>query len=1025
MTALGGVRWVEGQLTGGFHHSAFDPAHASSTIPPAGPTLQRIAREVRDELARRRSPAALWDGALLDLVLHRYSEAVSKLAEAAAQTPVDARLASDLAAAYLARASAGQDPADFVLALTTADRAVLADGRLREARFNRALALERLFLEPEAGEAWHDYLRLDPNSGWADEARAHLRRLSRPSGPELWRQQRGRLDRAAEAGEQAQVETLVARFPQPAREHVEEELLPAWAEARGRGDTAAADRILRTARGIATALAKHNGEHLPEDAVAAAERALAEPPASGRLAALIAGHKLYARACPLVNRHEIDAAWPLLVEAREALARGGSPLADWASLRLVICNFERSEMRQAVERLDQLRGSPRLERAPSLRGRIEWLTGLVRLAGADPSTALAAYERARRIFERNGEREHLASVETLLAENLRYLGEDRAAWAHRYKALSFLADFQNPRRLHATLEETAQTLVAQGQLRPALYFRDRAISAARHLGDPTSISHALLKRGEIRHQLHDEAGAARDIDEARRVSRKIASAGPRRRVEADILLAEGESLSTDAPARAIGALTQALGFYVQAGNHFPLVPIHLARGRAYLTAGRDRDAERDLAAGIGEFEEQRERVVGEQLRMSYFDQSTTIFDQMVRLQVVSRHRFDLALRYAERGRARGLLDRLGILPGRGGSGTVARSLTEELRRDLPARGALVELAVLEDRLIAWVLRRDAITSVTVPIGAADLARRVGRLRSALASGSSQEEIASASSQLYEKLVQPLSLQGDEPVVFVPDKSLHAVPFGALRNPLGGRYLIEERAVGVAPSATLYLRSLRRDRQLSQEAEPSALIVGNPAFDTAVFPELPPLPGAAAEARSIGELYPQHELLQGVGATKAAFLAAAGRHTIVHIAGHAIVNPEFPLLSLLALAPTLGDSGSLYAHELYGLRLPRTRLVLLSACGTGGGEPSGPEGVSSLARPFLAAGVPAVVASLWNVNDRATTRLLVAFHRRLRAGRDPLSALRSAQLELLRGPEASLRSPASWAAFEVFGGVHEE
>jgi CHAT domain-containing protein len=82
-------------------------------------------------------------------------------------------------------------------------------------------------------------------------------------------------------------------------------------------------------------------------------------------------------------------------------------------------------------------------------------------------------------------------------------------------------------------------------------------------------------------------------------------------------------------------------------------------------------------------------------------------------------------------------------------------------------------------------------------------------------------------------------------------------------------------------------------------------------------------------------------------------------------------------------------------------------------------------VSSLARPFLAAGVPAVVASLWNVGDRATAPLLVAFHRRLRDGRDPLSALRAAQLELLRGPAPALRSPASWAAFEVFGGVEEE
>jgi CHAT domain-containing protein len=78
-------------------------------------------------------------------------------------------------------------------------------------------------------------------------------------------------------------------------------------------------------------------------------------------------------------------------------------------------------------------------------------------------------------------------------------------------------------------------------------------------------------------------------------------------------------------------------------------------------------------------------------------------------------------------------------------------------------------------------------------------------------------------------------------------------------------------------------------------------------------------------------------------------------------------------------------------------------------------------VLSLARPFLAAGVPAVVASLWEVEDEPTARLLTAFHRHLRGGESALAALRSAQRELLADPDPALRSPAYWAAFELFGG----
>ena len=133
----------------------------------------------------------------------------------------------------------------------------------------------------------------------------------------------------------------------------------------------------------------------------------------------------------------------------------------------------------------------------------------------------------------------------------------------------------------------------------------------------------------------------------------------------------------------------------------------------------------------------------------------------------------------------------------------------------------------------------------------------------------------------------------------------------------------------------------------------------------------------------------------------------------------MVNEKNPLLSMLVFAPGKGgDPGALYAHEIYQMDLARTKLVVLAACDTAGDVPVS-EGASSLARAFLAAGVPTVVASLWSVNDRTTARLFQVFHQRLRAGADPGTALRDAQLTLLRspGPESS---PAAWGAFEVIG-----
>ncbi len=103
-----------------------------------------------------------------------------------------------------------------------------------------------------------------------------------------------------------------------------------------------------------------------------------------------------------------------------------------------------------------------------------------------------------------------------------------------------------------------------------------------------------------------------------------------------------------------------------------------------------------------------------------------------------------------------------------------------------------------------------------------------------------------------------------------------------------------------------------------------------------------------------------------------------------------------------------------------LHLDRTRLVVLSACSSAGGLPVGPEGLAPLVRPLIAGGVPAVLGSLWDVDDATAAQLLVSFHRRYREGLDAASALQAAQRDLLQSRNAGLRSALAWAPFQVIG-----
>ena len=280
------------------------------------------------------------------------------------------------------------------------------------------------------------------------------------------------------------------------------------------------------------------------------------------------------------------------------------------------------------------------------------------------------------------------------------------------------------------------------------------------------------------------------------------------------------------------------------------------------------------------------------------------------------------------------------------------------------------------------------------------------------------------------LVQPWISQvaPDERLIFVPDKALVALPFAALHDPRTGGYLIEDHAVAVAPSAAFYLQAHAARPNWPAQPSPSALFVGDPAFDQKWFEDLDDLPDAAEETKELLELYgptSASRALVGAAADRRSFLALAPQFPIVHYAGHASYNAEHPLLSALILAPDAGGggAGALYAWEVYRMDLRRNWLVILSACGPEGqGAIAGAEGMS-LPRAFLAAGSPNVIANLWSAEDISSARFFARFHRELRSTWDPAQALRQTQLAMLRSPNPLDRRPVVWAGFELFGSTH--
>jgi CHAT domain-containing protein/tetratricopeptide (TPR) repeat protein len=154
----------------------------------------------------------------------------------------------------------------------------------------------------------------------------------------------------------------------------------------------------------------------------------------------------------------------------------------------------------------------------------------------------------------------------------------------------------------------------------------------------------------------------------------------------------------------------------------------------------------------------------------------------------------------------------------------------------------------------------------------------------------------------------------------------------------------------------------------------------------------------------------------------AMSSSVGEYQIVHFATHGFLDSEHPELSSIVL--TMVDrngaekNGLMSLHDIYSLDLS-AELTVLSACQTALGKDIKGEGLVGLTHSFMSAGSKSVVASLWKVDDRATSTLMSNFYESmLQKGNPPATALRMAKLKMMQDRRWS--EPYYWAGF-VFQG----
>jgi CHAT domain-containing protein len=263
--------------------------------------------------------------------------------------------------------------------------------------------------------------------------------------------------------------------------------------------------------------------------------------------------------------------------------------------------------------------------------------------------------------------------------------------------------------------------------------------------------------------------------------------------------------------------------------------------------------------------------------------------------------------------------------------------------------------------------------------------------------------------LYQVLINEL-LRTERLVTHVwvlPDEILAGVPFTALWDDETQQPLIARTTVAIAPSAGLLVRRLSgvatRDRQ------PRALAVGASSADG----RLPSLPAADAEATEVASMFPGAQLLVGPQATRQVVLARLRHVNVVHFAGHALANFEYPHLSRLVLRSDDGQVEGLTIADIVDSDADLD-LVVLSACRTAEGPAVGGEGALSLARAFASAGGPVVLATSWDVGDAAASSWVRSFYAEVRSKHAPALAAAVASRRMI----SDGAGPRDWGAWMV-------
>ncbi|WP_424097077.1 CHAT domain-containing protein [Moorena producens] len=332
--------------------------------------------------------------------------------------------------------------------------------------------------------------------------------------------------------------------------------------------------------------------------------------------------------------------------------------------------------------------------------------------------------------------------------------------------------------------------------------------------------------------------------------------------------------------------------------------------------------------------------------------------------------------------------------------------------EIDPNAAIFYTIILPDRLeVIATLPGQPLRQITTNLSKTEIEQQLALVKSNITSPwrvLKKENLQTIHDWLIGPIEAELAKSNIRTLVFIPDGALRNLPMSVLYD--GENYSMEKYSIAVAPSLQLI--------------DPKALVKQNFSALTAGVtevrphrPDLAALPGVKVELENINAEVPSLILLNE-SFTESNFNTEVNTsgYEVVHLATHG----EFSSVAEETFLLTWDDEINI--NELNTLisgdqkQKNPIELLVLSACRTAAGDSRAALGLAGV---VVRGGARSTLASLWSVEDLATTELMTRFYQKLATGQvTKAKALAQAQQELLQSE--AYNHPFYWSAFILLG-----